>query len=484
MSDAASSEPDKHALRVHLQTLAVDLGKPPTVVDMHEHGDYHPQTYVDSFGSWDGALQAAGLDPDDIGKKIPDLELLSELQRLAEEFGRPPKKSEMADHSKYSGTTYKERFGSWNNALQEAMLDTRTYSDRELLQELRQLATDLDQTPRQKDMAEHGKYAPVTYYRRFNSWTAALEEADLNPRENQQHGSNPSLSENRTHHDRTNEPTTSDGEHSTGAMNEVVTPEAFARTYNNQSYDDPWTAVEQYHRVKAYTADHPNKGSTAVANALDLPRSRIRPWMEDDARPDCLRGIQTAEEYGWLPLTVDASVFPAFNTLVAWIFSSGSIDEDRVVPSFVVDNEAAKARVTKTLADLGLDARTVREGDHSRATELVPASDASILGRILTALGAPHGKKIRDLELPSYLGAAPPSVRDEFVDVYLLNRGQTRDETDTITVHEERSSEYLEELAALFRQISGGTISVSGQNVIISAEAARNLYGKFGPPWA
>lgn len=481
MSDTAASSPNKDTLRLHLQTLAVDLGKPPTVVDMHTHGDYHPQTYVDAYGSWDRALRAAGLDPDNIGKKITDLELLSELQRLDEKFGRPPKKIELAEHSKYSAQTYQDRFGSWNNALEEAMLETRTLSDYDLLQELRRLNDELGHPPRGSDMAEQGKYGQVTYYRRFGSWPKAIEEAGLEPSERQRRAAQSEATDDEA----VDNSDASAPEIETAPNGVVVSPEAFARTYKSQSYADPWTAVEQYQFVTEYTAAHPNKGSAAVANALDLPRSRIRPWMEDDARPDCVRGIQAAESHDWLPLTIESDLFPAFNTLIAWILSGGSIDADRVVPSFVVDNDEGRVRVENALDDLGLGVRTVRKSDAGRSTELVPASDASVFGRMLTVLGAPQGEKNSgsELSLPPYLGAAPSWLRDEFVDVYLFNRGQTHTEKATITLHEDRNREYLEELAALVRQVSGGEVSVSGQNVVVSADAARNLYGKFGPQW-
>lgn len=180
MSEPATSDTDAATLRVALQALAAELGKTPTVVDMHEEGDYHPEVYIEVFGSWDAALKAAGLNPADIGtKKYPDTVLLDELQRLAQDLGRPPTQQDMNEHGEYSDTTYQQRFGSWNNALQEAMLGTNELSERELIRELQRLAKEVERMPKVADMADHGKYAPVTYYRRFGSWLDALDEADL-----------------------------------------------------------------------------------------------------------------------------------------------------------------------------------------------------------------------------------------------------------------------------------------------------------------
>jgi len=102
---------------------------------------------------------------------------------------------------------------------------------------------------------------------------------------------------------------------------------ALTETYTGGYAPDPWERVTEYQRVLEYTAKHPNKGSTAVATALELPRGRIRPWM-DGARPDPVRAIQTAEAHGWLDLDHGAAPFTGLNTLVARIFSAGAIARD------------------------------------------------------------------------------------------------------------------------------------------------------------
>jgi hypothetical protein len=253
-----------------------------------------------------------------------------------------------------------------------------------------------------------------------------------------------------------------------------------ARTYETPSYADPWDAVEDYQRVIEYAADHPNRGSQAIATALELPRSRIRPWL-DGGRPDVVRGIQTAEDRGWLVEDYGAQEFRALNHLVAWVFSGGSIN-DKFVPSFAID-DADATPVTMHLGALGLDWRVNRADDPVRATEIVPTCDASVLGRTLVALGAPSGVKneCADVSLPEYLDAAPRWIREDFVNVYLSNRGQQRPNKATMTLREERSTRYLRDLAALFEAVAGESVTVSEQNVILSADATRALYGRLGP---
>ncbi|WP_158057336.1 homing endonuclease associated repeat-containing protein [Halorussus halophilus] len=174
-----ASRADETTLRSALQSLAARLGKTPTVVEMHEQGDCDPQRYFEVFDGWDEALEAAGLDPGDMGKSIPDRELLAELQRLHTELGKTPTQRDMADHGEYSTRTYQTRFGSWNAAIEQAMLSTNEISEKDLRQELTRLADELDQPPTAEEMEEYGEYAPVTYHRRFGSWRAALAEVDF-----------------------------------------------------------------------------------------------------------------------------------------------------------------------------------------------------------------------------------------------------------------------------------------------------------------
>jgi len=259
----------------------------------------------------------------------------------------------------------------------------------------------------------------------------------------------------------------------------LVTPEALARTYNAQSYADPWDAVEDYNRVMEYSGQHPNKGSCAVATALDLPRSRVRPWL-DDARPDPVRAVQVADRHDWLRLDYHDQQFQALNRLVAWVFSGGSIAEESWVPQFALDGTSDKERLTTHFNVLGIEWTTVHDDDRSRSTELRPTEHASVLGRVLSVLGAPVSGKdsTTDLSLPAYLDAAPTEIRHAFADVYLQNRAVEHDDKRTLTINEERSAAFRRELAALLRDLSGESVTAAEKYVTISADARTALASK------
>jgi hypothetical protein len=75
-------------------------------------------------------------------------------------------------------------------------------------------------------------------------------------------------------------------------------PEMFANTYDPPADVNGWEIVQQHQQVIEYAADHPTLGSGAIANHLELPRGRIRPWIDDEdpSVPDVVRGLRTAEE--------------------------------------------------------------------------------------------------------------------------------------------------------------------------------------------
>lgn len=60
---------------------------------------------------------------------ISDDELIEELQRLADELEKTPTRREMAEHGAYGTTTYESRFGSWNSALEQAGLEPRLWGE-------------------------------------------------------------------------------------------------------------------------------------------------------------------------------------------------------------------------------------------------------------------------------------------------------------------------------------------------------------------
>lgn len=61
-----------------------------------------------------------------MAERIPEDRLIADLNRVAEELGKSPSFNEYNEHGSYTGGTYKNRFGSWNEAKEAAGLETQS----------------------------------------------------------------------------------------------------------------------------------------------------------------------------------------------------------------------------------------------------------------------------------------------------------------------------------------------------------------------
>lgn len=109
------------ALLDELKRVSEIVGRSPTEQDMLDHGNFAYSTYFRYFESWTRAKSIAGVD-DPTDTKISDDELLAELCRVEESVDGSPTRREVDKLGEYPSSTYKYRFGSWNEALEEAGL--------------------------------------------------------------------------------------------------------------------------------------------------------------------------------------------------------------------------------------------------------------------------------------------------------------------------------------------------------------------------
>lgn len=260
----------------------------------------------------------------------------------------------------------------------------------------------------------------------------------------------------------------------------MVLPDAkaLARTYNPPSYPDPWECVEDYQRVIEYAAANPQKGSQAVSTSLDLPRSRIRPWLNDSI-PDVVRGIQTAEANSWLTDHATPEQSRAFTQLAAWLLSGGSLhlSETGARTSFIIDKPHLQDLFDDLATTAQIDYKLIREDVSEQAAEARPTTDASVLARVFHALGLPTGPKNETTldGLPAFVSELNDAERQAFVRVYVLNRGAEHQDKDTLTIREKRSEAYLSDLTQLLWNVAGDPVTRSGKTITISAAAAREL---------
>jgi hypothetical protein len=107
-------------------------------------------------------------------------DLLSDLKRVSEDLGKNKVTiNEYEQRGIYNSSTLKRRFGSWNNALELAGLSKTLVLNtphEELLQNLMEVWLKVKRQPRISDLtSQSSKFSAATYQRRFGSWRKALE---------------------------------------------------------------------------------------------------------------------------------------------------------------------------------------------------------------------------------------------------------------------------------------------------------------------
>lgn len=172
-----------------LRRAADELGRTPTQKEIAAMDGYPSyMTYFKRFGSWNEALRLAGIEPRERHvRRYTEAELITLLKEAAAVLGRTPKTDDLQAMDAYpSWHTYHARFGSWNKALEAAGLRPRrirNYTDEELVERLRGAADELGETPTKGMLRSiEGCPDPETYRNHFGSWANALRAAGLRPR--------------------------------------------------------------------------------------------------------------------------------------------------------------------------------------------------------------------------------------------------------------------------------------------------------------
>lgn len=102
-------------------------------------------------------------------------QITADIQEVAAELGRMPKRDEFLDRSKWSQPDFQTSFKSWNDALKAASIDIGN----ELLAEIERVAQSVDGKPSSLDMNQKGAYNSGMYSTYFGSWAEAVKAADI-----------------------------------------------------------------------------------------------------------------------------------------------------------------------------------------------------------------------------------------------------------------------------------------------------------------
>jgi len=258
-------------------------------------------------------------------------------------------------------------------------------------------------------------------------------------------------------------------------MDVLQIEQRLANTYDPPSYDDPYDAVKDYRRVQCATINNPNKGSSALSNIVELPRGRIRGWIDDDAdsMPDAARAINVARNKGWLDPADDTAV--ALASLVGHLLGGGSITKRNYVPSISEGRRVSTSEITRAFRQVGVQSELRHEDSDSRATEVVPTEYGSILGRTLAAWGCPVGGRSEIQSLPELLDHMDDSALEAFLKAYVLHRAVNYEGKATTRLHGDQPEGFHRAIAELIEDVTGETATYGSRGVTVSAGAMRTL---------
>jgi hypothetical protein len=247
-----------------------------------------------------------------------------------------------------------------------------------------------------------------------------------------------------------------------------------ARTYANPSYDDPYDAVEDYQRVQRVSANHPDKKSAALSNIVGLPRGRIRSWVDGDGMPDSARGVLTARSKHWISFDPDSDRAHALAELAGHVTGGGSITAETYTPAVTEARRVLHTDISKVFRSVGVQTTQRNTDSEHRSTEVIPADDASVLGRTLVAWGVPVGET-NPTGLPELLKHVDSTGQERFVRAYILHRGTNLPEKATSTCRAEYPKSFHTAFAELAREITGEKVTAGENAVTVSAGAMRKL---------
>lgn len=184
---SSAEDYDREDLLAELRRLRENRGTLPSMDDVAEESSYPLTAYVEAFGSYPEAVRAAGMETEIFtrGSAASNQQLIEDLREFADELGHRPSQNEMNEEGPYTAERYRRRFGSWNEAIETAGMtpwEPSAIPEDELLDALESLADAVDrEVPSAKDMDESGPYSAATYRARFGGWDDALRAAGYEP---------------------------------------------------------------------------------------------------------------------------------------------------------------------------------------------------------------------------------------------------------------------------------------------------------------
>lgn len=254
----------------------------------------------------------------------------------------------------------------------------------------------------------------------------------------------------------------------------LIPPEAFVGTYSGHGDLDPWLVVRRYREVRLMWEASESPSTRRIAKQTGTERSLVEEFVT--RKPSVVRDLEIARRHDWISIEPTSMVFRGLNVLVASIFGAGTIDPNSYEPRFRINSVRDINRIAWAIDRVGLQYSMYRETEQDRAQEIRPTKHAPVLGRVLVVLNAPiHGSADRIETLPEYLTVVSRDHRLAFARSYLDACIESTPERGTVTIRENRTNEFVDELVTFLAEVAGADVTRRDNEVVVSADAAHVL---------
>ena len=190
------SEETREEMINAVQSLHDRLDRVPKSTDLTEDGEYSRNDFYTEFGSWDKALEAAGISKEQASNRDRSVETTTENPKNSRieylkskrgvssntesiEIKTNSNESSESPHSRLKSSSSKDME---HESVQESKAETKSeeFSEdtrEEMLNTVRSLHDRLDRVPKSTDLPK--KHSPRDFYTEFGSWDEALEAAGI-----------------------------------------------------------------------------------------------------------------------------------------------------------------------------------------------------------------------------------------------------------------------------------------------------------------
>jgi hypothetical protein len=254
----------------------------------------------------------------------------------------------------------------------------------------------------------------------------------------------------------------------------TVTPpseRSLAVTYPPEAGYDGWEYLQAYRKA---TADVSGSELDVPPEEIEEPDSQaMRNWNHSH-EPDVVKSVQTASQHGWLSPSPTGETFASQNILAAWVLAKGSLSSAGYTPVFRFNNETQLSILKESCRILGVPWTIDDPPRKGGSQELRISEHGSIVGRLLSSLGAPSGSKTEATSvIPAYVYTSETHFR-HYIVPWLLHYGSSQGPQTVIDL----PSRYADRFVRLFRSLCEShpaSHSSSGDSISFDSEKLASL---------